>query len=110
MFCDKLGKVAGDKLVVYDTGEVMNSDCCFKLHRYYMYLKEGESYTVNKEFDMRGIECQVPPGRPLQRKYAYHPRAVILVYVVVLCDNCVHFRSIPAILRPVPRRGCWYLP
>lgn len=70
MFGDKLSEVDGDSLVVYETGEVMESGCGFRQHQYYMYLKARDVYTVDLNFDVKAMQCRTPLGRPLRRKYS----------------------------------------
>lgn len=65
MFCDELWNLEGDELVTYKTGEVVDSHAGLQQHRYYMYLKEGESYTFDPSFDEESMNCRTPPGRPV---------------------------------------------
>lgn len=57
--------------MVYETGEVLDSDSTFQQRRNYMYLKAGEVYTWDPEFDMEGMACLSPPHRPVPSKYSY---------------------------------------
>lgn len=71
VFCEDWAKADFDRVVVYETGEELEDDELFDEHRNYMYLRAGEKYVCDPQFDLEKMPLAKPPARvpPKQRKH-----------------------------------------
>lgn len=60
-FCENLDNVNLDQVVIFETGDLLESNAQLHKYRYYMYLKPGEKWTKKSLKDAKKMEVKWNP-------------------------------------------------